>query len=538
MKHSHAIPASAGRWSGRNLWRLAATALASITLFAAAPNWVGAVGWVTPTGNTDGVGWTDGVNARDGNTSIYASHAPVAGWGDWETFSIGAPIWSDRFRVYTDFGYGEVDQIQVDVSDDGVGWTTAYVGTVVDATWDSKVFTAQNVQYARIRYHRITAVYTFWLYEFNFYETPPTIDPPTVTTTAATSVEETSATAHGVLDDSGGEPCEVRVQYGLTTGYEIGSTTWVPDYVTGNTFGVTLTGLTSGNTYHFRAQARNGTATSDGADATFLCGPAGAVWVSPTGSTDATGSWLDRIRSYDDEASTSSSCYHEINDPDGQWSPYIYLTRPLANADSLRFLAKDDGNIDLAEVGISADGIAWTTPFSAAFVDQTWTVVGFTRQNVGRARVRFHLSTNNVGMYWKLYEFDFHNARVLSVATSNSVFAFDVQPLNTWLPAESAVITNDSLEIEDVDGSISAFSDGGNSWTISPVANGPNQVRAQWSTTSAVGPWTDIAAYDSTFALATNLAPSGQITLYLRIQTPTSSASYAQYSSTLSIIAK
>jgi hypothetical protein len=125
-----------------------------------------------------------------------------------------------------------------------------------------------------------------------------------------------------------------------------------------------------------------------------------------------------------------------------------------------------------------------------------------------------------------------------SVTVSNSVFAFGTHPLNTWLDADSSVLTNDSPGSEDLLGKISSFTDGADAWALSSSANGPGQVRAQWSTTSATGPWNNIAAYDSAFAIATGVASSGSVTLYLRIQTPTSTSSFNQHSSTLTMTAQ
>jgi len=125
-----------------------------------------------------------------------------------------------------------------------------------------------------------------------------------------------------------------------------------------------------------------------------------------------------------------------------------------------------------------------------------------------------------------------------SVTVSNSVFAFGTRPLNTWLAADSSVLTNDSPVTEDLVGKISSFTDGADTWTLSSSANGPGQVRAQWSTTSSTGPWNDIAAYDSAFTIRTGLASSGSDTLYLRMQTPTSTSSLDQHSSTLTVTAQ
>ncbi|MEZ4655548.1 MAG: hypothetical protein R3E12_18665 [Candidatus Eisenbacteria bacterium] len=332
-------------------------------------------------------------------------------------------------------------------------------------------------------------------------------------------------------------PCDVRLQYGLTAAYEIGDTPWISGYDTGSTFGVLLSGLGQGQTYHFRAQARNDAGTASGADDVFTCAPHSIGWVSPSSSSDPTGNWLGTDLAHDDESTTHAHCVHLINDPDGQWSPYLYLTHSLVNVDSLRFLAKDDVNIDSAEIDLSPDGTSWNNVFGSAFLDQTWTAVGFPDQNANQARVRFHLSTNAVGMHWELGELDFHVSRILSVTVSNAVFGFGTQLLDTWLSPDSTVVTNDSAEIENLDVRLSQFQSGADSWTISPVTNGANQVRAQWSAVSSSGPWTDIAAYDTDFTIGTNVAPSSSITLFVRIQTPTSTDSHEEYSSSLTVTA-
>jgi len=133
---------------------------------------------------------------------------------------------------------------------------------------------------------------------------------------------------------------------------------------------------------------------------------------------------------------------------------------------------------------------------------------------------------------------DFQIGNVLSVSVSNSVFAFGTQLLNTWLTAQSSVITNDGTETETIVAQISTFTAGANTWTLSAAANGADQTRAQWSTTSDTGPWTDISAYATNFTISSSLAASATVTLYFRIQTPTSTTSYNQYSSNLTVTAQ
>jgi|GEM_PF-5488312 len=126
----------------------------------------------------------------------------------------------------------------------------------------------------------------------------------------------------------------------------------------------------------------------------------------------------------------------------------------------------------------------------------------------------------------------------LSVAVSNSSFAFGTQLLNTWLPPDSSRLTNDGNVTETLRGKISTFTAGANTWTLSSTANGADQIRAQWSTTSASGPWNDISAYNTDFTIVTGLVPSSSVTFYFRIQTPTSTSSFNPYSSTLTVTAQ
>ncbi len=127
---------------------------------------------------------------------------------------------------------------------------------------------------------------------------------------------------------------------------------------------------------------------------------------------------------------------------------------------------------------------------------------------------------------------------VNSVSAGNSVFAFGTRPLNTWLAAQSSVLTNDGNTTETLVGKISTLTAGGNTWSLSSSSNGPDQIRAQWSTTSATGPWTDLAAYDTNFTIVSGLAVSGSVSLYVRILTPTSSSSLASHGATLTVTAQ
>lgn len=127
---------------------------------------------------------------------------------------------------------------------------------------------------------------------------------------------------------------------------------------------------------------------------------------------------------------------------------------------------------------------------------------------------------------------------IISVAVSNSTFPFGTRLLNSWLSPDSSFITNDGTGAETFKGKISQFTTGSNNWAVSATANGADSVRAQWSTTSNTGPWTDISAYDTDFTIATGVAVNDSVTFWFQIETPTSTSSYNQYSSTLTVTAE
>ena len=96
--------------------------------------------------------------------------------------------------------------------------------------------------------------------------TSPTV--PTVTTNAATGVSATGATLRGTLTTDGGVECEVQFQYGEDTSYG-NNTGWMPEYLQGEAFEYLVSNVTSGGTYHFRAQAQNSAGIGNGTDLTF-----------------------------------------------------------------------------------------------------------------------------------------------------------------------------------------------------------------------------------------------------------------------------
>jgi hypothetical protein len=92
---------------------------------------------------------------------------------------------------------------------------------------------------------------------------------PTLTTSAASSVLSTSATLNGSISNIGSTTPTVRgFTYGLTTAYEIATTTDSGSFSTGN-FNAPISNLTANTIYHFRSYATNLAGTAYGADQPF-----------------------------------------------------------------------------------------------------------------------------------------------------------------------------------------------------------------------------------------------------------------------------
>lgn len=139
---------------------------------------------------------------------------------------------------------------------------------------------------------------------------------------------------------------------------------------------------------------------------------------------------------------------------------------------------------------------------------------------------------------WRGQIASFELVVAISVSVSDSTFEFGTKPLNTWMTPQSSVIKNDGTVSEDFAGRISQFTDGTNAWEIDISSNGADTTRAQWSTVSDTGPWTNISAYDTDFTIATNVAVNDSVDFWFRIQTPTGTSSYDEHSSTLTVTAQ
>jgi len=85
----------------------------------------------------------------------------------------------------------------------------------------------------------------------------------------------------------------------------------------------------------------------------------------------------------------------------------------------------------------------------------------------------------------------------------------------------------------DLDVRSSTFTEGGNTWTLG-ATNGANQTRWDFTSTTA---WTNFAIADTLYSLQNSVAEGQTRNLILRIQMPTATDSFDQYSGTVTVVA-
>ncbi|HUT00064.1 MAG TPA: hypothetical protein VMY59_07095 [Candidatus Thermoplasmatota archaeon] len=429
-------------------------------------------GWVSPTGFSDPSNqWAAETKVYDDNTGTYSEHTGAAGWRGFLELTLSSAIYCDRVRVFSDFGYGVVDLVDIDIYN-STSWIDKYNGTINDAAWTELPFSAEtNVTKARFRYHYLANGWNFWLYEFDFWQGQP-LTLPNCTTLNATSIDETTAILKGNVSDDGGEPCEYRFQYGSDTSYG-NDTTWGGSEAKDSEFHIMIHNLTLGNTYQFRVQVRNSVGTVNGSNKNFTTAIPSLGWVTPTSHYDPNSQWENENNSNDDDTDTYARSLHNANDPDGQWSFYIYVNHSVLLCDKVRFCAKgptgDAFHIDQADLDVKKGGV-WVDVFNGTFSDRQWVEKSFTQGSVTQARMRFHINANGGGLYYELYEFDFNNSRPVPTITNAG-------PTNgSWgvnlLPQMNITVNNP----DGVNMTISWYSNSSGSWQLfginSSVGNG------------------------------------------------------------------
>jgi len=159
----------------------------------------------------------------------------------------------------------------------GPGWTLRNTNNSVSAN--------STVSYTFTEFSNYNTTY-YWKVAVNdseddnsswFYFTTLGLDPPTVVTNASTGVEEMNATLWGYLQDDGNATTTCGFWYDTSSGGTSNNVS-VGIVSEGNTFNYSISGLTPGQLYYFKAWANNSAGFNGTAnELTFLVKPNATV---------------------------------------------------------------------------------------------------------------------------------------------------------------------------------------------------------------------------------------------------------------------
>jgi phosphodiesterase/alkaline phosphatase D-like protein len=143
--------------------------------------------------------------------------------------------------------------------------------------------------------------------------TTPASQPPAVTTEPASAVAQTSATLNATVDPEDETVTDCHFEYGTSESY--GSSAPCSPSPGGGTGTVavsaSLTGLSSGTTYHYRVTATNATGTSHSSDGTFTTASSQPPAVVTEPASPVTQSTATLNATVDPEDETVSDCHFE-----------------------------------------------------------------------------------------------------------------------------------------------------------------------------------------------------------------------------------
>lgn len=164
------------------------------------------------------------------------------------------------------------------------GWSTVeYKGidlyaaglSAINVTGDTKLAVISNTDMAAdmptaaeyVTFYSYEQGVGYWPYLNVTYDTLTT---PIASTVAASNIANSTAQLNAYINSSGGELCDVRFQYGISTGNYTTATAWVNDtYDTGDYPYVDITDLASNTTYYYRVQVANSQGLYNGTELSF-----------------------------------------------------------------------------------------------------------------------------------------------------------------------------------------------------------------------------------------------------------------------------
>ena len=138
-----------------------------------------------------------------------------------------------------------------------------------------------------------------------------------------------------------------------------------------------------------------------------------------------------------------------------------------------------------------------------------------------------------------LTNFSFGCSPVDIALTTNGSVAFGVQALTVTVDTTGSGI-NDVETVQVTTGPAdlliksTAFSDGGNTWTLG-ASNGADQVKWEFSTDGST--WATFTTADALFTLANGVAETASTNIFFRLTMPTSTASASEHGATVTIVA-
>ena len=227
---------------------------------------------------------------------------------------------------------------------------------------------------------------------------------PIVSTGTASNVGPNSATLNGNLLDMGASSCSVWFEYGTTTSYG-SSTTHTPKTSTG-AFSASISELSSGTLYHFRACASNSGGTSYGEDSTFTTTSGSSGWLRPSGY-QSTPYWHDPSYAYD--SSTSTYAYYNKLVSFFCDDPLILTYSSPVSCNKFKINAKSGDYLNIMQVALYEGNTLKESFEYTTWPDNGYLEDSFATTNVDTIKIYFSIDTVTFWLHWaKVYDFQLY----------------------------------------------------------------------------------------------------------------------------------
>ncbi len=186
-------------------------------------------------------------------------------------------------------------------------------------------------------------------------------------------------------------------------------------------------------------------------------------------------------------------------------------------------------------IGVTRD--SWDQYNSATLITAPdgggWTKQKVTDLQVGIITNTLGAETLRVSEIWIVVDY---TPPAVSISITNDIVTFQTVALDATVDNSSDLpeITVDSGPA-DLNVKSTVFIEGANTWTLHETDNGPNRVLWEFSKNGT--DWAPFAVAGTEYTFDTNVPTSDTRNLYLRLTVPTETASYNQYSSTVTVVA-